>query len=200
MNSFLFDGLTDEERKLAQDLFGGEQKVQKGGELFCNGSLGLLVSGSAKVKRVNELGGSVTVRNLQKGEMFGCVSVFGNWQEGSSSIIADTNCTCRYIAEQDFEKLLKTVPQTALNYIAYLTNKLRFLNRRLDTFSTDSADQRVYEYLLSAADENGKVVLKISMAELARRLKLGRTSLYRSLNSLENSGMLKREGSVIYIK
>lgn len=200
MESFLLDGLTAEEQTTVEKAFGDKKIIKKGGELFVVGSLGILVSGAAKVKRVNELGGSVTVRSLQKGEMFGCVSVFGNWNEGSSSIIADTDCTCCYIAEQDFEALLKAVPTTAINYIAYLTEKLRYLNRRLDTFSTDSADQRVYEYLLSAADENGKVTLKISMAELSRRLKLGRTSLYRSLNLLEAEKMLKRDGSVFYIK
>lgn len=200
MDFFLFDSLTTGEQIDAEKYFGDKSKIKKGGELFQNGSLGVLLSGTATVKRVNELGGSVTVRSLQKGEMFGCVSVFGNWQEGSSSITATTDCICMYITETRLEELFKAIPQTAINYIAYLTDKIRFLNRRLDTFSTDSADQRVYEFLLSSADENGEVRLDISIAELARRLKIGRTSLYRSLNTLEAQAIIKRDGSVIYMK
>lgn len=200
MDCFLFKGLTEEELNEAKKLFGDTKKIKKGGEIFVVGALGVLLSGAATVKRVNELGSAVTVRSLQNGEVFGCVSVFGNWQEGSSSIVATTDCTCSYITEQDFEVLLKKIPKTAINYIAYLTDKIRFLNRRLDTFSADSADQKVYEYLLSLVDENGKIAMEISMAELARRLKIGRTSLYRSLNSLEAANMLKRDGSVFYIK
>lgn len=200
MECFLFNRLTDEQKTYAKTLFQCEIKIPKGKEIYRNGSLGLLISGTAKIKRCNELGGSVTVRSLLKGEIFGCVSVFGNWQEGSSSITADTTCTCCYINEESFKKLLTEIPQTAINYIAYLTEKIRFLNHRLDTFSADSSEQRIYEYLLSLSDENGVVRSDITMAELARRLKLGRTSLYRCLNSLENSGILSRDGSTFHIK
>ena len=200
VNCFLFKGLTETESTVAETYFSQETTFQKGDELYRCGFLTVLTKGSAKVKRINELGGTITVRNVRAGEVFGSASVFGSWSETKSSVIADSVCTCRYISEKDLQALLLHIPKTATNYIAFLSEKIRFLNRRLDTFSADSSEQRIYEYFLSISDENGKAEPSVSMAELARRLKIGRTSLYRCLNSLESNGMLTRKGRAFYIK
>jgi DNA-binding MarR family transcriptional regulator len=53
--------------------------------------------------------------------------------------------------------------------------------------------------LLSLA-KDGKVEITFGMAELARRLNIGRTSLYRGLDALEQNGSISREKNTVYIR
>ena len=69
-----------------------------------------------------------------------------------------------------------------------------FLNRKLDAFCAKSTEEKLYEFLLSISDNYGNVKLNFGMAELARRLKVGRTSLYRDIQSLENKKLIERLG------
>lgn len=200
MNCFLFESLTDREFNQCLDLVGKPVKHPKGTELYKNGYLGILSKGTAKVRRLSESGNTITVRNIPSGEVFGAASVFGNWQEGFSSVIADSSCEVYYISEKTLRDIIAIIPTVALNYITYLSEKIRFLNRRLDTFSAESTEQKIYEYLSFLTDGGSDVTLNISLSELSRRLKIGRTSLYRGLSSLEESGLIERNKSKFTIK
>ena len=87
-----------------------------------------------------------------------------------------------------------------MNYIAYLSDRIRFLNKKLDAFTTKSTEERLYEFLLSQANSDGNINLSFGMAELARRLNVGRTSIYRDISSLESKGLLSRDGHNFKIK
>lgn len=198
MNCFLFNGLSEAELLQVKTLIGEAQKISKGEELYRCGSLGIIKSGSATVKRNNETGNSVNMRTIGSCELFGAASVFGNWREGSSSIKALENCEVYYINEAEFQNLLLKYPTVSLNYISYLSDKIRFLNRRIDALAAGSTQNKLYEYLVSVSN-SGNAVLNISMSELARRLKIGRSSLYRDIDSLEESGLIKRDGQIFKI-
>ena len=198
MICFLFNGLSKDEFLQVKKLIGNAQNIAKGEELYRCGTLGIIKSGSAIVKRNNETGNSVNMRTISSCELFGAASVFGDWREGSSNIIALEDCFVYYINEPLFRELLVKFPTVSLNYISYLSDKIRFLNRRIDALAAGSTQNKLYEYLVSASS-NGNAKLDISMSELARRLKIGRSSLYRDINSLEESGLIKRVGQIFKI-
>lgn len=156
--------------------------------------LGILIDGCATVKRLNDIGDSITIRNISAGEVFGAASMFGDWKDGMSSIISTIKCEVLYINEVEFCKIIKKYPQVSINYIKYLSDRIRFLNRKLDTFSANSTEEKLYEYLLSMSDSNGDVFLNFGMSELARRLNVGRTSIYRDISTLESKKLIKRNG------
>lgn len=162
--------------------------------------LGIILSGNAVIRRLNDIGDSITIRTIEQNELFGAASVFGEWKDGTSSITAVTDCKVLYISEQQFCDIINKYPQISLNYIKYLSDRIRFLNKKLDAFTAKSTEERLYEYLLSQSGINGDVVLPFGMAELARRLKVGRTSIYRDISSLESKGFLKRDGHNFKIK
>ena len=174
--------------------------LSKGCELYRNGTIGILLSGNAVIKRLNEVGDSITIRSISVGEIFGSASIFGNWKIGLSSIISTTQCNVVYINEKKFCEIIKSYPQVSLNYITYLSDKIRFLNQKLDAFTTKSTEERLYEFLLSQADTAGTVMLDFGLAELARRLNVGRTSIYRDISSLEKKKLISRNGNTFKIK
>ncbi len=190
----MFSGLTQDEIASVNSLLGNAQKISKGDELYRSGMIGIITNGTATVKRLNDIGDSITIRTMSGGELFGAASMFGNWKDGMSSIVAKEDCYVLYITEQTFTSLLKQYPQISLNYIEYLSDRIRFLNRKLDAFTAKSTEERLYEFLLSQSSGDGIVTLGFGMAELARRLNVGRTSIYRDIESLESKGLINRDG------
>ncbi len=196
----MFNGLSQSEKEKISKTLDKKISFSKQQEIYNNGMLGILLSGNATIKRYNDIGDSITIRSISSGDLFGSASVFGDWKNGMSSIIAETKCDVLYISEEKFCELIKLYPQISINYITYLSDRIRFLNQKLDTFSANSTEEKLYEYLLSIADSNGDIALKFGMSELARRLNVGRTSLYRDINSLESKKMITRNGRNFKIK
>lgn len=190
----MFKGLTNDEISAVSSQLGRSVILNKGEQLYKNGMLGIITSGKATIKRHNDIGDAITIRTISDGELFGAASVFGSWKDGMSSIIADTACEVLYITEEKFCEILKEYPQMSLNYITYLSDRIRFLNRKLDAFTAKSTEERLYEYLLSQADSDGNINLSFGMAELARRLQVGRTSIYRDIESLQSKKLVSRNG------
>ena len=95
--------------------------------------------------------------------------------------------------------LFEKHPHAAINYIAFLSDRIRFLNARISVISCSDAENTVLKYLTLSADENGYAAIPKSMTELASMLGLGRASLYRSLESLEKRGIIIRENSRIKV-
>ena len=63
--------------------------------------------------------------------------------------------------------------------------------------SAGSAEGKLMRYLQSAADGTGQVT--ISATQLSQRLGVGRATLYRAFQTLEESGAIAREGKSIQL-
>lgn len=200
MDCFLFDDLSESQKKTALLAFEPSVKIKKNGELYKKACVGILASGKAKIRRKDSSGAVTTIRSIGAGDVFGVASVFGEWQDGFSSINAESECEVFYIGEENLKALMQDIPQISLNYIFFLSDRIRFLNRRIDAFSASDTEHRLYEFLVSQCSDNDIVELEYSMAELARRLKIGRSSLYRSIDSLEKNGFITRNNQSFKIK
>ncbi len=199
MDCFLFDGLSSDEVQEVLTISGEPITAPKNADLYRTGQVGILLDGNAVVCRLGDTGSQITVRGIAKGDVFGVASVFGTWKQGKSKILAKTDCSVIYFSEDSLRKIFAKVPAFAYNYVSFLSDRIRFLNARIDAFSAGSAVQKLYEYLVSQAVD-GEVYLDIGLAELARRLKMGRSSLYRGIEALEQSGLIARSKNTFIIK
>ena len=90
--------------------------------------------------------------------------------------------------------------RVAENYIRFLTDRIRFLNRKITALTDGQSDDRLRRYLLEHGSETGEVELPGSMKELAQMLHMGRSSLYRSLDVLLAEKTVRREGRKLIIE
>ena len=86
-------------------------------------------------------------------------------------------------------------PQVARNYIAFLSERIQFLNEKIGSFTAPTARVRLARWL---AAQTSPVQVKSYMA-LANELNVGRASLYRALDALASQGVLKRQGACITV-
>lgn len=157
-------------------------------------SLGIVASGKLKVERQDD-DRTVLLNIIRKGGCFGVSSMFGG-EDMQTVITASTRSKVIYIKEENFAELLSRVPQLSLDYIAFLTDRIRFLNSKIRSFTGGNSAARLASMLAESADDEG-VCHIVSFAQLARRLDISRASLYRSLASLEETGSIRRDGKTI---
>ena len=176
-----------------------KRTFRKGEELLCGEpALYLLESGKARVYRMSS-GKKVLYNTLAAGSAFGCAQLFGGG--GSvTTVVAACPCVCLIIPEKAVGTLVETDHAFARNYVAFLTDRIRFLNKRISSFTAGTGEQVLASYLLShltapehAGTDEGMVKLPLKMAALASALNMSRPTLYRAFRTLEEQGSAVKE-------
>ena len=193
---------TDQSTILEHPLFGGvppERVLQalesaisfrSGDALPTNGRIGFVVSGHATVHTTDQTR-KVLLRTLSRGDVFGLAGIFSGETE-ISRIYADGTCRCIFLSEGSVSELLEASDAFRRNYIGFLSNRIRFLNRKIAYLTAGSAERRLALYLLSF--ETNVVELTDSISALSDLLNLGRASLYRAFDKLCEDGYLIKDG------
>ena len=168
--------------------YGAKEAVVTAGEDFS--AIGIVADGSLSITRSGEHR-RVIHKRAGYAEIFGVSSLFGGEGGFPTNIIAEETSTLLLLDEASVLRMLAAAPSVAKNYIALLTEKIRFLNRRLDTLAGRSAEERVAAFLLSRG--GGETGLGITKSALASSLGLGRASLYRILDEMEAAGIIRAD-------
>ena len=165
-----------------------------------NHSLGILIEGSAQVSKGGE-GHSVLMSTLQEGDVFGAVTLYGSRDDFVTRITASASCTVLFLEKELVDEMLVQNPRFAKQYIAYLSDRIYFLNSRIDAFTGGTAESRLAAHLLAGFRQSGKnsVRLRTSMNQLTQTLDIARASLYRAFEQLESAGAIRREGRLVYL-
>lgn len=155
-------------------------------------SLGILLSGSVQVTK-----GDLIVNVLRAGEVFGAAALFNRCEGYVTTLTARSACRVVFFPQELVQRLIRSDAGVSLAYITYLSGRIHFLNGKIEGLIAGSARQKLGQYLLRAMDEQGRVCT--SATEMARRLNLGRASLYRAFEALEGQGAICRQGKVITV-
>ena len=156
-------------------------------------SLGLVLSGRVRVTRA-----SLFVSILGQGDWFGAAALFNGREAYPSTLTALCECQALFLSQEAVSGLMARWPAAGINYIRYLSERICFLSDRLDSLSAGSAEEKVRRFLLRAIDEEGRTTAPA--AGIAKALGLGRASVYRAFDSLEQQGFLTRTGKTIQLK
>ncbi len=176
------------------------QSFQKGEAIYTQHqfqrSLGIVLEGEAAVKKDK----GTLLNILKEGSCFGAAALFAPAEEYVTLIVAYKACKVVFISGEELAQLFRKYPDMALDYIAFLSGRIQFLNQKIDSFTTPSAEEAVWQWILTHADQNGKAVANGGFARLARELSIGRATLYRCLTQLEMDGKIEKDGAQIMIR
>lgn len=159
----------------------------------------IMKDGIAEVYSADE-SRSLLLRTLERGRVVGVANLFSD-ERYVSRIIADKKCVTIEITANDFAALLERDGRLMRNYIAFLSNKICLLNKKIVYLTAGSAERRLATFLDAHSTETGEDTFSLSvpMNSLCEMLNLGRASLYRALDKLEADGCIKRDGKQITI-
>lgn len=198
-NLFLLEGLSDEDvERCCLMSVPQELTFQKGEVIYdedrAQRALAFIVEGHARVSMDR-----VVMNDLYSGDVFGAAALFGSHEAYPSIVTAVTMCRVVLFSQEIVSDWMAAVPRVGENYVRFLSDRIRFLNRCISTLTAGQTDGRLWRYLLTRRDSNGVVQISGGMSALAERLDMGRSSLYRSLNALTDAGYIRRNGKQIYI-
>ena len=195
---FLFQGLEAAERDALLQTAPPAEEFPKGAVIYSTGqfrrAIGVVIRGTVVASRA-----ATVLNRMGPGGVFGAAALYGQQTAYVTEVTAATACEIRFFDEELLQRWMREDYRLAENYIGFLSDRIRFLNRRIAAFTAGEAGQRLLVYLHQHADDAGAVTLPRSMTELAHMLDMGRSSLYRSLDELVADGQIRREGKLIYI-
>ncbi|MBR2615801.1 MAG: Crp/Fnr family transcriptional regulator [Clostridia bacterium] len=154
------------------------------------GRIGILLDGRVAVYAAKD--GRCPLNRLSPGGMFGVSSLYSALS-ADTVLIADTGVRILFLEEEWLDPVWEN-PAARKNLISFLTGRIRFLTEKIASFTAPGAEKKLARYLLAHRGEDGRVRAFRSLAELARSLNLGRASLYRAMERLEESGLVRKEG------
>lgn len=153
----------------------------------------VVISGSVLISKDNDTS-VVVMKKTGVGGCFGAAALFGNVERYASTITAASkNTKVAMISEPAMRRLMVREPEVALAYIGFLSDRIRYLNDKIDSFASGSASCRLARFLLAEAP------CEISMQRLSQILGVSRVTLYREMEKLENAKVVMRNGKYIRV-
>ena len=160
-------------------------------------ALGVVLQGRAEAVAARR--DSAVLNAFGPGAVFGAASLFGG-KAYVARVRAAADCRVQFLPEDTLRAWFAAEPQMALNYMAFLTDRVRFLNGRIAVYTSQGASGKLYSWLCANGDGDGALP-KLSMTKLAAALNMGRTSLYRAFDELEKQNLLvRKDGKVRVIR
>lgn len=143
-------------------------------------------------------GKDLVLNTLGPGQCFGVAALFCPEEDYVTTVKAKTPGTLVFLPDRWLEELFRAYPETAVAYIKFLSQRICFLNRKIDSFTAPSVQEALYRHFLTV-EKGGVVEIVGGYSQLARALNIGRASLYRALEELEGDERIRREGKRIVL-
>ncbi|MBQ5389400.1 MAG: Crp/Fnr family transcriptional regulator [Clostridia bacterium] len=160
-------------------------------------ALAFVIDGGAEVVRTRE-GCEVFLRSMGRGDVFGAALLFAESESYVTVVRAKGKTRVLFLPQSAAEQLMLADGRAALGYIAFLSEKIRFLNRKIATFTAGTAAEKLASYILQYASGE-RFTPPVSYSRIAESLGLGRASLYRAIDELCELGAIRKEQKDIFI-
>lgn len=162
--------------------------------------LGLILAGSLDVTKNSS--SRFVMNTLGRGSLFGAANLYDSDETAVTVLTAVSPCRLIFFPRALLETLMGEANAVALNYIRFLTGRVRFLNEKIQGLVSESAEDALKQFLiLHAETDSTKSLVRLtgSMTALAEQLNIGRASLYRAFEALEKEGLIRKDGKEIEI-
>jgi CRP/FNR family transcriptional regulator, cyclic AMP receptor protein len=148
-------------------------------------------------------GRQVLFVNVGTYDIFGEVAAIDG-KPRSATVEADSNCELGVLKQEKFRQLIHDHPEFGFAVLVKLATTVRRLSERVFEFSTLDVESRIHAELLRCAvpDAGSKGQAQVFPAprtEFAARISTGREAVSRVITSLEEKGIVRREGQHIRV-
>lgn len=155
--------------------------------------LGIVLCGGLRVTR-----DSLAISVLSPGDLFGAAALFNDRPDYAATLTACAPSRVLLLSQPLVSRLMDASPWIRDNYVRYLSGRIRFLSGRIRSLAAEGAEGKLKQHLLTTLSP-AQPRLTCPATELAQRLGISRASLYRAFDTLEEQGLICREGRSIVV-
>lgn len=179
----------------------GFKKAKKGEIIYFSSSdvprIFLLKKGNIKIVSVDEDGNETIKDIIQKGDLFGELSLETDIQVNEyAKVLTDDVAICSFLMS-DFENLLLQNPSLALSYTKFVGLKMKRVRNSYSNLISKDAKTRLYQFLKDWAEKEGKrtenkVVLEnyLTQNDIAQIICTSRQTATQLLNEMVEKGII----------
>ena len=210
VRSQLFEGITNEECARMFDCFGAREASYEAGQTICEfdgtqNAVGVLLSGSAELLRLDEDGDRTLLETLEEGGVFGEVLAFSGVGGDSTLLECRQDCRVLYL---NYDQITKRCENACLHHSILVQNLFRLLStktlrlsERVEVLSRRSIREKLlccFDQLARRAGQN-TFTLPFSLSALADYISADRSAMMRELKKLKEEGVVQTENRRITI-
>ena len=158
-------------------------------------NIGIIIEGKATIISSDD---GVIIKRLEPFDIYGVASLFDAGKY-LTKVVARGKCKVLILSRDFVQQCIDYNAKIALNYIKYLAQKISFLNSKISSYTAKTAESKLYSYLLQLPRDNNKIVLRSDFSAIAKMIGIGRASLYRAFDKLENDGLIIKNNKEIIL-
>jgi CRP-like cAMP-binding protein len=172
------------------------RKFRKNERIFSQGDAGAalygVVSGRVRIGSVGATGQEVFLNIIEPDESFGEIAVIDGLPRTAGAVAMET-AELTAIQRFDLLEILHTEPKLAVHLLGLFCERMRWASDMVEESALLAPEARLAKRLLSLAQLHGKstvagIEFKISQAELAKFLGLGRQNVNEKLQIWRSAG------------
>ena len=194
----LFEGLSDQEVKALADI-AVTRDCPRGQDIFHEGEVAqgffAVASGRVRIYKTSLAGKEHILHVFGPGQAFAEVAVFqGGTYPANAQAMEDSSVL--FFPRSGFKNLIKAHPELAMNMMALLSGRLRFLVRRVEELSLKEVPSRLAAHLLLLFEAQGReeLTLDLTKGQLASYLGTIQETLSRILKRLSDQELIAIKG------
>lgn len=180
----------------------GFKKAKKGDVIYLSSSdvprIYLMKKGSIKIVAVDDEGNETIKEIIQKGDLFGELSLESNVAVNEyAKALTDEITICSFLLS-DFEELLLKHPHLALSYTKFVGLKMKRLTNNYSNLVSKDAKTRLMTFLVEWQEKEGvetgtDVVLEnyLTQNDIAQIICTSRQTATTLIQELEDTGLIK---------
>lgn len=180
----------------------GEQVLDKDSD---DHDVYFVVEGAVQIVNFSITGREIAFARLTAGSYFGELSAIDGLPR-SASVIATEKCLLAALAPEAFRDLICSRPEISLLLLQRLGSIIRSCDERIMDLSTLGAVQRVYQHVLSLAEQSPvnpdawQIRPMPTQKAVAAMASTSRETAARAIGQLTGAGIIERKGRILHIR
>lgn len=162
----------------------------------------MLLTGSVLIEKQSADGRYLRMREVWPPQAINVSALLAQPPREVSRLSTPDGCRAVELSRALVTQALMEGGTFSINLVEFLLGRVVFLNKKITALSGHTAASRLELYLAENAvqkDGVSQVQLPFSLSEFAEHLCVGRASLYRTLDAMEQQGRIRRKGRTIYL-
>ena len=201
---FLFDGVEESDQARMLACFNVQRQKFRQGETVCDferaqGKLGIIMSGSVSLIRVDASGNRVVLEDLSENDVFGEMFAFESSFIHGVFVECEKECEIAFIPHESISKrcenACKCHTTVVENMFRVVTKKAKRLSERIEVLSNKSIREKLMCLFSMYSQRAGKAVFELpfSLSYLAEYICADRSAMMRELRHMSDEGIIKND-------
>lgn len=201
---FLFDGVEETDKARMISCFNIHRQKYGPGETICDfdrthGKLGIIMSGSVSLVRIDAAGNRVVLEDLSENDVFGEMFAFESDAIHGVFVVCEKDCEVAFVAHESISKrcenACKCHTTVVENMFRVVTKKAKRLSERIEVLSNKSIREKLMCLFSMYSQRAGKAVFELpfSLSYLAEYICADRSAMMRELRRMSDEGIIKND-------